>query len=92
MFTHVLRSAARTTTRKCTPYCATKRSFSNHANPHPNQAGRAPLTIFGVIGTVYFFCGGQDGKLATMQANISLLNRKIDTLNSKIDTLNQIIK
>ena len=109
MFTHILRSAARTTTTKCTPYCATKnrawqrgrsfseRSFSNHANPHPNQAGRPSkniftseystnkqLTIFGVIGTVYFFCGGQDGKLDRME-------RKINTLESSINVLNTMI-
>ena len=108
MFTHILRSTARTTTRKCTPYCATKNSvwqrgycrdstpyWYYHQNqhiktntekqiPNDNTNTKKQLTIFGVIGTVYFFCGGQDGKLDRME-------RKINTLESSINVLNTMI-
>lgn len=44
------------------------------------------LTIFGIIGTVYFFCGGQDRKLCSLKNDILLLNRKIDALNKNFGT------
>ena len=80
MFTHTLRSAARTITRKHTARYTT--------NTHCNRDGSG-LTIFGVIGTVYFFCGGQDRKLCNLDRKLRSLENDILLLNRKIDALNK---
>ena len=83
MFTHTLRSAARTINRKHTA------RYRYTTNTHCNRDDGSGLTIFGVIGTVYFFCGGQDRKLCNLDRKLRSLENDILVLNRKIDALNK---
>ena len=91
MFTHTLRSAARTITRKHTARYTTNNinNINSILEILVKSRNGSGLTIFGVIGTVYFFCGGQDRKLCNLDRKLRSLENDNVLLNRKIDALNK---
>ena len=91
MFTHTLRSAARTITRKHTARYTTNNinNINSILEILVKSRNGSGLTIFGVIGTVYFFCGGQDRKLCNLDRKLRSLENDNLLLNRKIDALNK---
>jgi len=102
MFTHILRSAARTTTRKCSPYSATKnrawqrgrslseRSFSNHAN----QATKKDLSL--VVDHIKDLDNNLFLSLVIVTGTVYVFcggqDEKLDRMERKIETLESSIK